>query len=316
MTLLRVLVPRLLATVPILVIVSLIVFAIPYFIPGDPAFIVAGPSATAADVQRVRGELGLNDPLLVAYVEWLTSAIRFDFGESFIVGRSVKTLIVERMNVTVSLAVLSTCFAAVVGIPLGLIAGSRRGSKMDRLAVGAAALGVAIPNYWLGAILVTYLAVGLGWFPASGYVEFGESPAEWARHLALPTISLGAIAAAEVTRQTRARLAEVLLKDYMKTARMKGLPPLRVLLRHAFKNAAIPVVTVLGLAMTVSLGGAVIVERIFGMAGLGGLAIDAVLSRDIPVIQGIVLFATVVAVLANLAVDIVTGYLDPRISAA
>jgi peptide/nickel transport system permease protein len=296
-----------------MILVSLIIFSIPYFIPGDPAFTIAGPNATIDDIARIRSDLGLDRPIPGQYIAWLGNAVTLDFGDSYLVGRDVRTMIGERMEVMLSLALLSTLFAGLVGIPLGIIAASRIGGLRDRLAVGSASMGVAVPNYWLAAILVTYLAVELGWFPAAGYVRIGDDPLQWLWHLILPTIALGAISAAEITRQTRGMMAQTMNRDYIRTARMKGLPPRMVIGKHALKNASIPVITALGLQLTIVLGGSVIVEQIFGMPGLGELAIEAVLGRDIPVIQGIVLLTTVVAVGTNLLVDIVTSYLDPRV---
>jgi peptide/nickel transport system permease protein len=311
--LVRVALARLVAAIPMLILVSFIIFSIPYFIPGDPAFTIAGPNATIDDIERIRSDLGLDRPIAGQYISWLGNAITLDFGESYLVGRDVKTMIGERMEVTLSLAFMSTLFAGLVGVPLGILAATRLGGLRDRFAVASASLGVAIPNYWLAAMLVTYLAVELRWFPAAGYVRLRDDPSQWFWHLILPTISLGAIAAAEVTRQTRGMMAQTLDLDYIRTARMKGLPARKVIGKHALKNAGIPVVTALGLQLTIILGGSVIIEQIFGMPGLGELAITAVLGRDIPVIQGIVLLTTVVAVSTNLVVDIVTSYLDPRV---
>lgn len=316
MVFLRVAANRLVSAMPILFLVSLVVFLIPYLIPGDPALTIAGPNSTTDDVERIRNELGLDEPIVAQYVDWLTSTLRGDLGQSYIIGRDVATMIGERMEVTLSLAVLSTLFAAVIGIPLGILAATKIGGFRDRAAVVGASLGVAIPNYWLAALLVTYLSVRLRLFPPAGYVRLAEDPVQWAYHLVLPTIALGAIAAAEVTRQMRGSLAASLGRDYVRTARMKGLPRRLVVGKHALKNASIPVVTALGLTLTVALGGSVIIEQVFGMAGLGELAITAVQARDIPVLQGIVLLTTVVAVAMNLAVDVFTSYLDPRISIA
>jgi peptide/nickel transport system permease protein len=312
-SLIRVAFARLLAAIPMMILVSLIIFSIPYFIPGDPAFTIAGPNATIDDIARIRSDLGLDRPIPGQYIVWLGNAVTFDLGDSYLVGRDVRTMIGERMEVMLSLALLSTLFAGLVGIPLGIIAASRIGGVRDRLAVGSASMGVAVPNYWLAAILVTYLAVEWGWFPAAGYVRIGDDPGQWLWHLILPTIALGAISAAEITRQTRGMMAQTMNLDYIRTARMKGLPPRTVIGKHALKNASIPVITALGLQLTVVLGGSVIVEQIFGMPGLGELAITAVLGRDIPVIQGIVLLTTVVAVSTNLLVDIATSHLDPRV---
>lgn len=316
MRLARIAFARLLAAIPMLVVVSLIIFLIPHFIPGDAAFTIAGANASVDDVERIRTDLGLDRPIPGQYLSWLGNAFTFDFGESYLVGRDVRTMISERMEVTLSLAFLSTIFAGLVGIPLGILAATRIGGMRDRLAVGTASMGIAIPNYWLAALMVTYLSVELGWFPAAQYVRIRDDPSQWLWHLVLPTIALGAIAAAEITRQTRGMMAQTLDLDYIRTARMKGLPARRVIGKHALKNAAIPVVTALGLQLTIALGGSVIVERIFGMPGLGELAITAVQGRDIPVLQGIVLLTTVIAITANLLVDIFTSYLDPRIEIA
>jgi peptide/nickel transport system permease protein len=311
---LSIIIRRLPALLTMLVIVSMLIFSITYLIPGDPAAAIAGETASPDDIARVRTELGLDQPFLSQYVDWMSGVLQGDLGTSIQDGRSVTSIIAARAPATFSLGLAAIVIALLVGVPLGIAAATKVNSLRDRAAVVAASAGVAVPNYWLGMLLVTVFAVQLGWFPPTGYVGFSENPAEWLRHITLPALALGLSASAELARQTRASLSHVLTLDYVRTARMKGLPSRFVVGKHAFKNAAGPVVTSLGLQATVLLGGTVIVERVFGIPGLGNTALVAVSARDIPVIQGIVLVTTLIAVVVNLAVDLTYTYLNPRIA--
>lgn len=303
---------RLLTIVPMLFLVTLVIFSITYLIPGDPAATIAGENASPADVERIRDELGLNEPLVTQYFTWMGGVLRGDLGNSLHDGRSVTEVIGARAPATLSLTGASLLVAVVLGVPLGLAAATKLHSLRDKIAMIVASAGVAIPYYWLGLLLVTFLAVQLGWFPATGYVPLTENPFEWARHLVLPAIALGLAASAEIARQTRASVAGVLDLDYVRTARMKGLPKRTVMGKHVMKNAAGPVITTIGLRASVLLGGTVVVERVFGIPGLGGTALLAVSGRDIPVIQGIALLSALFAITVNLVVDLITSYLNPR----
>ena len=312
----KTIVRRLVALVPMLVLVALMIFSITYLIPGDAAATIAGEGASAEDILRIREELGLNDPFFVQFFHWLGDVLHGDLGTSLTTGREVSTIISNRAPISLALGAAGLLVGVVLGVTLGVIAGTKIKSVRDRLAIVGASVGVAVPNFWLGLLLVTVFAVNLGWFPSSGYVPFSENPAEFARHLVLPAFALGLASAAEICRQTRASLGNTLELDYVRTARMKGLPGRLVVGKHAIKNAASPVITTIGLQATVLLGGTVIVERVFGIPGLGTAAIEAVSSRDIPVIQGVALVTTLIAIVVNLAVDLVQMYLNPKVRMA
>jgi peptide/nickel transport system permease protein len=299
-----------------LVLVALMIFSVTYLIPGDAAATIAGEGASAADIERIRRELGLDDPFFVQFFNWLGDVLRGDLGTSLTTGRSVSTIISDRAPISLAVGVAGLLVGVVVGTTLGVIAGTKIKSIRDRAAIVGASIGVAVPNFWLGLLLVTVFAVNLGWLPSSGYVPFSEDPVEFVRHLVLPAIALGLATAAEICRQTRASLGNTLELDYVRTARMKGLPGRLVVGKHAIKNAAGPVVTTIGLQATVLLGGTVIVERVFGIPGLGTAAIEAVSSRDIPVIQGVALVTTLIAILVNLVVDLIQMYLNPKVRVA
>ncbi len=304
---------RLLALVPLLFLVSLMVFSLVMLVPGDPAVTIAGENATEAQIDATRERLGLNDPVIEQYGRWVGNAVQGDLGQSLFSSQSVSDSIWTRFPTTFSLTLGAVLVALVIGIPTGIIAAMRQGSWIDRLATLGATGGVAIPNYVLGLLLILFFAIWRSWLPATGYVPFTESPGEWLRHLVLPAITLGTAGAAVVARQLRSSLQEVLQQDYVRTASAKGLRRSSVVMKHGLKNAAIPVVTVLGVQVSFLLGGTVIVEVIFGIPGLGQLAISAVQERDIPLIQGIVVATTVIVVAVNLAVDLVYGYLNPRV---
>lgn len=307
---------RLLLMVPILLVVSFLVFGLVVAVPGDPAITLAGDNATPERIAEIRGQLGLDDPLVQQYGRWVGDVVRGDLGSSLFSGRPVATSIAERMPVTIGLATLSMIVALSISIPAGIIAATRRGRWPDRVATFLASAGLAMPSFFLGLVLVLVFALQLGWLPATGYVPFEVDPVRWLKHMILPAITLGAAAAAETTRQLRSSLSDVLQQDYIRTARAKGTRARSVIFRHAMKNAAVPVVTVLGFQVAFLLGGSVIVEQIFALPGLGGLAIRAVIDRDIPVIQGVVVFAAVLVMVVNLGVDLLYGWLNPKIRTA
>jgi peptide/nickel transport system permease protein len=305
---------RLVGLVPLLLVLSVAVFLLIYLIPGDPAVTLAGgEAATPERVAEVRDQLGLDDPVLVQYAHWLSDAVRLDFGESLYSGASVGDELRARVPVTASLVLGSVLFALLVGIPLGVLGGMRPGTKTDSAVTAVASLGIAMPSFWLAMILIIVFGLELDWLPVRGYVAFAESPWEWARHLVLPSIALGTLMAATLARQLRGALSDVLDADYVRTARAKGLSPVLVVGKHAFKNAAMPAVTVLGLQVAYLFGGTVIIEQIFAIPGVGSYMVNAIVGQDLPIIQGGIMMLAVFVVLANLAVDMTYGYLNPKV---
>jgi len=308
---------RLLALLPLMLLVSLGVFMLTGLVPGDPAVTIAGgPDASPDRIAAVRESLNLDSPLILRYVDWLGGAVRLDFGQSLYGttgGPSVVDDIVTRMPVTFSLALAALCIALVIGLPLGTIAGMRAGTALDRISVAGTSLGIAMPNFWIGLILIQLLAVKAGWFSAVGYTNFAESPSDWLKSLVLPGTALGLFAAASIARQLRASLIDVLQSNYVRTAWAKGGSPARVVGKHALKNAAMPTVTVIALQLGTLLGGAVIIEQIFSLPGMGTYLITALLKQDIPAIQGVAVMFVLIYVVINLAVDIVYGYINPKV---
>jgi peptide/nickel transport system permease protein len=310
---LRFVLQRLLATIPLLLIVSLLVFSLVLLIPGDPAFQLAGEDATPEEVEAIREAMGLNDPVMVRYVRWLGGVVQGDLGTSLFSDQPVLDVLLERLPVTLSLAVTAILISLAIAIPAGIIAGTRPGSPADRVVTVVSSVGLAVPNFWLGLMLVLLLAIRHAWFPATGYVPISDSLSGWWAHIVLPAFTLGLAAAAILTRQLRGAMVDVMDQDYVRTARAKGLPERAVTVKHAFKNAAIPMVTILGVQTNSLLGGTIIVEQIFGMPGIGQLAVASVFTRDLPMIQGVVIMAVVVAVLVNLLVDVSYGYFNPKV---
>lgn len=305
---------RLLSVIPLLIVVSFVVFSLTYLLPGDPATTMAGGvNASPQDIERIQEEFGFNDPLATQYVRWLKDAVRLDFGTSLIDQKPVSEEIERRFPVTISLALSAMAIGILIGVPLGIIAGMRPGSTRDKVSVGVASLGVAIPNFWLAMVLVAIFAVDLAWFPALGWVNFQDDPREWLNHVILPALALGVWAAASLARQLRSGLVDTLDANYVRTAWAKGARERRVVGKHAIKNAAIPAVTVIGLQLSVLLGGAVVIEQLFSIPGLGSYLIAAIRSYDIPVIQGVTVMFVLIYVVMNLLVDISYGYFNPRV---
>ena len=308
----RVSVQRLVAAVVVFFLVSLTVFSLILIVPGDPAIAVAGENADPAFIESVREDLGLNDPILEQYWRWLSGAVQGDFGESLVTGQDVLEGLWIRLPATVSLMVVSLAVAVLVGLPAGIIAGLRPGSLVDRFVSTLASVGVATPNFWVGLLLVILFSVNLGWLPAIGYTPLSEDPWDWLRNLILPGVTLGSSGAAELARQTRAGVADVRRREFIRTAHAMGLPQRSIVGRHILRNASLPVVTVLGFHVAYLLGGSVVVESVFGIDGIGKHAITAATQRDFPVVQGMVLLVTVIVLLVNLAVDLSYSLLDPR----
>lgn len=310
---LRIVLRRVVLAVPLLFAVSLVMFALMSLIPGDPAVAIAGDRATPAILEQIRARLGLDSPIAARYVDWLGGALRGDLGTSLFNSQPVLDSIKDRLPATLSLTFAGAGLALLVGFPAGLVAVQRPGSLLDRGLTVATSVGLALPSFWLGLILLVVFVHQLGWLPPTGYVAFNESPVGWARAITMPAIALGIPSSAVVARQTRSALLEVLQRDYIRAARARGASKLRVLLKHGTKNAAAPVVTVLGFELLAMLGGSVIIEQLYAVPGFGDLAFNAVQGRDLPVIMGVVMVAALFVVAVNLLVDLVYAYANPRV---
>ena len=314
---LRLIARRLLLSVPLLLIVSFSTFLLEALIPGDAARVVVGDAATQQQYLQVRRELGLNEPLLTRYWHWLTHALHGDLGSSLVFSyrTPVGSLLDSRVAVTASLVIGSTVLAALIGILLG-VGGALRGGVIGRLIDTIAMIGLAIPNFFLGLMLVVWFAVGLHWLPATGYVDLSHSPSQWLRSLVLPVVTLGVPSVAVIAKQTRDSMRDVLGMPFIQTLRSCGVPRRSIIFKHAIRSAAIPVVTVIGLVFVVALSGSVVVETVFAMPGLGSLAVQATTEHDLTLIQGVVVYFTVIVIAVNLIVDLAYGWLDPRVRAA
>jgi peptide/nickel transport system permease protein len=304
---------RLLATIPVMAIVAIIVFSLLYLTPGDPAAVLAGEQATAEDIERLRVSLGLDQPYLVRFGQWISGVLHGDLGTSIFSRRPVMELIVQRLEPTIALTLASLIIAVTIAVPLGVIAAWRSGGLIDRMAMSFAVLGFSVPVFVLSYLLIALFSVKLQILPVQGYVPIAYGFVPFAQHLILPAISLGIINAALIARITRATMLEVLNQDYIRAARAKGLSVRRVLIRHALKNAAVPIVTVIGISFALLISGVVVTETVFNIPGLGRLTVDAILRRDYPVIQGVILVFSATYVVVNLLVDLSYGLFDPRI---
>lgn len=311
---LRFVVRRVISTIPVLIMVALITFVILNAAPGDPAVVAAGADASPEQIEAARERLGLNDPLVTQFVNWMSNVVRGDLGESFR-GESVVAMILRGLPVTLTLTVGALVVGLVIAIPAGIIAAVRSGSRTDRSIIVFTSLGISAPEFFVGLMAVLVLSLNLGWFPATGFVPFGDDPIGWLKSITLPSITLGVGVAAELTRHVRASMNDVLKRDYILTARSKGLSGTAVLGKHAMKNALLPVVTVLGLQVRRLLGGTVVVEQIFAINGIGTLAVRSVFFRDLPVLLGVALVTATVVLIVNLFVDLSYGYLDPKVRA-
>ena len=310
---LRTVAVRLVAAIPLIALVSILAFAIVHLMPGSASEAILGEGATPDAVAELDRQLGLDKPIVEQYVDWAGGAIRGDLGTSPITGRDVWTTLSQRVPITLWVALAGLVVTVLLGVPAGIVAALRRDSWVDRLLSFVTASGLAVPNFWLAILLAYWLGVRLQWFPAVGYTPFSESPVEWFQGLVLPGLALGLGPAAVVARQMRGGLLDVLDRPYVRTARSKGIGARRVVIVHALKNAFIPVVTVLGFQASVMLGGAVVVEQVFGIPGISTQIVRAVLDQDIPLVQGVVLAMAVVVIVVNVLVDISYAYFDPRV---
>ncbi|MBR0679222.1 ABC transporter permease [Roseomonas eburnea] len=304
---------RVLATIPVMAVVALFVFSLLYIAPGDPAAVIAGDQATPEDVERIRQSLGLDRPYLVRFGAWVFDILRGDLGVSIFTNLPVVTMIKQRIEPTLSLMLVTLILAVSIAIPMGVVAAWKVGTWIDRSVMGFAVLGFSVPVFVVGYLLAYVFALELDWLPVQGYTSFSEGLWPWFENLILPAIALGSVYIALIARITRATMLEVLQQDYIRTARAKGAGQTSILFLHALKNAAVPIVTVIGIGIALLIGGAVVTESVFAIPGLGRLTVDAILRRDYPVIQGVVLLFSFVYVLVNLAIDLLYTLFDPRI---
>jgi peptide/nickel transport system permease protein len=304
---------RVISTIPVMAVVALFVFSLLYVAPGDPAAIIAGDQATPADVERIRQSLGLDRPFLVQFGDWLWRLLHGDIGTSIFTNLPVSTMIAQRIEPTLSLMVITLLLAVSIAVPLGVVAAWKAGTWIDRAVMAFAVLGFSVPVFVVGYLLAFVFALELDWLPVQGYTPIANGIGPWLENLILPSIALGCVYIALIARITRATMLEVLQQDYIRTARAKGVGQGGVLFLHALKNASVPIVTVIGIGIALLIGGAVVTESVFAIPGLGRLTVDAILRRDYPVIQGVVLLFSFVYVLVNLMIDLVYTVLDPRI---
>lgn len=304
---------RLLGMLVVMLLVVTIVFVIVRITPGDPAAVMLGPDATSADIAALRTQLGLDRPLPVQYFQYLADVVRGDFGQSIFLGQPVLRALADRAEPTFFLTLFSLGIAVAIALPIGIYSAYRRGSAFDQSATTVAMLAASIPSFWLGLLMIQFFAVKLGWFPTSGYGGPGASFATRLGHLVLPAFALGIVSSALIIRFTRASMLDVLNDDYVRTARSKGMGEWRVILRHALKNAMIPILTIIGLTAALLISGAVVTETVFSLPGVGNLVVNAVLRRDYPVIQGALLVVAGLYVLINFLIDMLYILVDPRV---
>ena len=304
---------RVLSTVPVLLIVAVLVFLMLRLTPGDPAAVLAGDAANTEQIEQIRKGLGLDRSIPEQFVIWLGQMVRGDLGESYYYKSKVTTLIGQRIEPTVSLALITITIAVLVAVPLGVVAAWRFGGWLDRALMGFSVMGFSVPVFVLAYLLIWLVSIKLNWLPVQGYRRIGDGIGPWFYHLILPSITLSVIYIALIARVTRAAVLETLGEDYIRTARAKGLPENKVLMRHALSNAAVPIITVIGIGIALLIGGVVVTESVYAIPGLGRLTVDAVLARDFPTIQGVILLFSFVYVGINLLVDLSYVAFDPRI---
>lgn len=307
------LVRRLLATIPVMGVVAVIVFLLLHLAPGDPATLIAGDFATAEDIARIGKQLGLDRPLPIQFVGWVGQVLQGELGTSIFSQLPVSRLIRQRLEPTLVLSVTTLIIAVVLAVPVGVLAAWRARTWVDRVVMGLSVCGLSVPVFVLGYLLIYFFAIRLGWLPVQGYVSLAQGLWPCLRSIVLPSLALGSIYMALIARITRASLLEVLEEDYVRTAHAKGLSTLTVVVTHALRNASIPIVTIIGVGLTLLIGGVVITESVFAIPGIGRLTVDAILRRDYPIIQAVILLSSGVYVMVNLVIDLVYTVLDPRI---
>jgi peptide/nickel transport system permease protein len=304
---------RIASTVPVMLIVAALVFLMLRLTPGDPAAIIAGDNANADQIAAIRTRLGLDAPLVFQFFQWLGNLLRGDFGESFYFKKTVADLIASRLEPTLALSISTIVLAVVIAVPLGVLAAYKRGTFVDKLVMGFSVLGFSVPVFVIGYSLIYLFAIQLNWLPVQGYQRIGDGFGGFLQRLIMPSLTLSVIYVALIARMTRASVIDVLDEDYIRTARAKGQSEWKVLFKHALRNASVPIVTVIGLGVALLIGGVVVTESVYSIPGLGRLTVDAVLARDFPTIQAVILLFSLVYVLVNLAVDVAYTALDPRI---
>ena len=304
---------RLVSTLPVLLIVAVLVFLMLRLTPGDPAAVLAGDAASTEQIAQIRTSLGLDRSIPEQFFIWAGNLLTGDLGQSYYYKTDVATLIAQRLEPTLSLAVITMTLAVLVAVPLGVLAAWRFGGWLDRGLMAFSVLGFSVPVFVVAYMLIWLVSLKLGWFPVQGYKRIADGLGPWLYHLALPALTLSFIYVALIARVTRASVLETLGEDYIRTARAKGLPEKQVLMRHALANAAVPIATVIGIGIALQIGGVVVTESVYAIPGLGRLTVDAVLARDFPTIQGVILLFSFVYVLVNLLVDMSYVFFDPRI---
>ena len=304
---------RILATVPVMAVVALFVFSLLHLSPGDPAVIIAGDTATLDDIARIRQKLGLDQPLYVQFVTWVWGLLHGDLGISIFTNLPVSKLIAQRVEPTITLTISTLIISVLAAIPMGVLAAWKAGGWIDRLVMVFAVIGFSVPSFVLAYLLIYVFAISTDLLPVQGFVSIGNGFWPFLSHIAMPSLALGMIFAALIARMTRASMLDVLAQDYIRTAQAKGLSNDRVLIGHALKNAAVPIVTIIGVSLALLISGVVVTETVFAIPGLGRLTVDAILRRDYPIIQGIILVFSAAYVLVNLLVDLSYTFLDPRI---
>lgn len=304
---------RLLSAVPVLFLVSLITFGMMRLIPGDPAAAIAGLSATPQQVQQIRQDLGLDQPFLTQLLHWYGGLLQGDLGRSILLGRGVFASVMERLPVTLALSAYALVLTLLIGLLAGILAALKQNTVIDQLAMAFAMIGISLPSFFLGLVMIILFAVHLGWLPTGGYIPLTEDPSGWFRTSTMPAISLALLQAGLLARITRSTMLEVMRQDYIRTARAKGLSQRSIVFRHALSNAMIPITTVVGIIVSLLISGAVVTEAIFSIPGIGQLLTQAVLNRDYPMVQGGLLLVTGFLVLVNIGIDVLYAFLDPRV---
>ena len=304
---------RLIATAPVMLIVAVLVFLMLRLTPGDPAAIIAGDNANAEQIAAIRTRLGLDEPIVTQFFIWLGNLLRGDFGESFFFKKTVAELVASRLEPTLALSVATIVIAVAVAVPLGVLAAYKQGTLVDKIVMGFSVLGFSVPVFVIGYSLIYLFAIKLNWVPVQGYQRIGDGFGGFLQRLILPSITLSIIYIALIARMTRTSVLDVMGEDYIRTARAKGQVEVKVLFKHALKNAAVPIVTVIGIGIALLISGVVITETVFNIPGLGRLTVDAVLKRDYPIVQGLILVFAAAKVAVNLMIDISYAFLDPRI---
>ncbi len=304
---------RILAAIPVMGFVALFVFLLLRLTPGDPAAIIAGDAATPEQLELIREKLGLNEALHVQFFTWIGRLFQGDFGTSLLSGKPVTELIAARLEPTISLALTTITLSIIIAVPLGVIAAWKQGTLIDRFVMALSVLGFSVPIFVIGYVMISVFALDLKWLPVQGFKPIGEGFGAFAERIALPTLTLTLLYIALIARITRTSMLEILGEDYVRTAHAKGLKEWQVLMRHALRNCAVPIVTVIGIGFALIISGVVVTESVFNLPGIGRLTVDAVLARDYPVIQAVILLASLIYVVINLVIDILYVFLDPRI---